>query len=235
MEEYRVIQNFNNYEISNKGNVRNKNTGKLLKQHVYGNGGYKMVSLTQDKVKLTKWIHRLVGETFISNPDNKPCIDHKDNNRTNNHIDNLRWATKRENVINSKISSKNSSGYKGVSYDKKNNKWKARININGVNTFLGYYVEKNDAIEARKLKANMTLGEYINKCEKEEIIENENREDKRSKNNKNTSGCVGVSFNKINNKWRARINIDGKNVHLGFFENKIDAIEARKTKDKSNV
>jgi hypothetical protein len=69
MEEYRVIENFNNYEISNRGNVRNTKAGKLLKQHIYGNGGYKMVSITQDKKQYTKWIHRLVGETFIPNPD----------------------------------------------------------------------------------------------------------------------------------------------------------------------
>ena len=48
------------------------------------------------------YVHRLVAETFIPNPDNKPCIDHIDRNPLNNDVSNLRWATVKENSLNQK-------------------------------------------------------------------------------------------------------------------------------------
>jgi hypothetical protein len=51
-------------------------------------------------------IHRLVALTFIPNPENKPYVDHIDGGRRNNHIDNLRWATPKENSNNEKTKEK---------------------------------------------------------------------------------------------------------------------------------
>ena len=79
-------------------------------------------------------IHRLVCRTFINNPDNKECVDHKNNDKTNNHISNLRFATSKENNQNSSIRLDNTSKVKGVNFDKKAKKWRAQIKIDGINT-----------------------------------------------------------------------------------------------------
>ena len=76
MEEYKLIKNFENYSVSNIGNVKNNNTNKILKQ--CNNNGYKKVYLNGKYLS----VHRLVAETFILNPENKPCVDHKNNIKT---------------------------------------------------------------------------------------------------------------------------------------------------------
>ena len=166
MEEiYRIIVGYENYEVSNFGNVKNIKTKRILK-HGFGSCGYKKVDLSIDGSPITLRIHKLVAQTFLENPENKKCIDHIDNNKSNNNVLNLRYATHSENGQNSSLSSKNTSGTKGVSYENKNNKWRARIMIDGINVHLGYFENKEDAIAARILKANQAFGIYVNSCEK---------------------------------------------------------------------
>ena len=83
------------YEVSNLGNVRSLNynhTGKmqLLKQ-VPNKKGYLRVTLSPPKIN--KQVHRLVAEAFLSNPDNLPCINHKDCNPANNNVNNIEYCT----------------------------------------------------------------------------------------------------------------------------------------------
>lgn len=84
------------YEVSNKGNVRSlprKTTkGGILKPSL--RGGYPFVTLGKKSVH----IHRLVAENFLSNPENKLTVNHKDSNKINNNLDNLEWATYSENA-----------------------------------------------------------------------------------------------------------------------------------------
>lgn len=86
------------YEVSNTGNVKslgNKvwKNARILKPQVRGKSGYLFVRLSKDGQAKGINIHRLVAETFIPNPLNLPIVNHKDENRTNNHVDNLEWCT----------------------------------------------------------------------------------------------------------------------------------------------
>ena len=68
--------------------------------------------------------------------------------------------------MNTKISIKNTSGTKGVDFDKFSNKWRAAITLNGKYYNLGRFENKEDAIKARVKKANELFGEFVNECEK---------------------------------------------------------------------
>ena len=96
VEEYKVIADYENYEVSSFGNVRNKNTGRILKS--YNKGGYAVVGLSKTTVKLFQ-VHRLVCQAFILNPENKPQVNHIDKNGLNNMVTNLEWNTVQENNI----------------------------------------------------------------------------------------------------------------------------------------
>lgn len=102
MSVVKVIPHSNgNYFVSDNGDVytrprRGQNGGKL-KQRL-NNNGYSYVELRINKKKKKGLIHRLVAMAFLDNPDNKPCVNHKDGNKQNNSIENLEWCTYSENM-----------------------------------------------------------------------------------------------------------------------------------------
>jgi hypothetical protein len=61
--------------------------------------GYFIISLCKNNISKTNRIHQLVAQHFIPNPDNKPCVNHKDGNKQNNNVSNLEWCTHKENMI----------------------------------------------------------------------------------------------------------------------------------------
>ena len=91
------------YEVSNLGRVKSLNYRKTGKEKILKNiecRGYLAVCLTKNgKQKLFK-VHRLVAETFIPNPESKPCIDHINTIKNDNRVKNLRWVTHKENNNN---------------------------------------------------------------------------------------------------------------------------------------
>lgn len=98
MEEiWKTITDLPNHEISNKGRLRNKHTGRVLKTHV-GTGGYENITITYNSEQHFKTIHRLVALAFIPNPDNKLEVNHIDENKLNNTVTNLEWVTRKENI-----------------------------------------------------------------------------------------------------------------------------------------
>ena len=98
-EIWKICSDFDIYEVSNLGQVRNKNTGRILKQSI--KCGYMRLSLqnkqNKQNGKSNVYIHRLVAKEFIENPENKPQVNHIDKNRSNNVITNLEWTTSTEN------------------------------------------------------------------------------------------------------------------------------------------
>ena len=165
VEVWKDIDGYDNYAVSSFGNVKNTKTGKVLKARDNG-CGYLKCNLFKDAIRKSHRIHRLVANAFIENPNNKECVDHKNNDKTNNHISNLRFATNKENQHNRKLSSNNTSNVKGVCFDKTAEKWKAQIQINGIKIHIGYFTNLDDAKSARINRANEAFGEYTNACEK---------------------------------------------------------------------
>lgn len=123
METWKDIPGYEGlYQISNLGNVKslyriaNNNHiihEKILKPQKNYNG-YLIVNLYKNNRMKAKLIHRLVGKTFIDNPNNYNYINHIDKNKSNNNANNLEWCTQSYNVIYSK-------GRKINQYDKNNN------------------------------------------------------------------------------------------------------------------
>jgi hypothetical protein len=93
MEEWR--QAIGNYQVSNLGNVMSPH-GRVLRP--YCNKGYMTLAIRIGKSRSMVQVHRLVAMAFIPNPENKPNINHKDNNPGNNTVQNLEWCTQKENV-----------------------------------------------------------------------------------------------------------------------------------------
>lgn len=95
-EQWRAVEGYPGYEVSNLGRVR-KN-GKLTPLHRTGKG-YLRTTLQKDGKQKQDYIHRIVAKNFIPNPDNKPTVNHIDGNKNNNQVSNLEWATYLENNL----------------------------------------------------------------------------------------------------------------------------------------
>jgi hypothetical protein len=164
-EQYKIINGNENYSISNLGNVRSNKNNIIMKQWI-NNKGYFSIGLQINKRRESYKVHRLVALAFIIPIEGKSIVDHIDNNRLNNNVNNLRWASNEENGQNTGVRTDNTSGYKGVSFDKNANKWKVQISIDGIQINLGRFVKKEDAIACRVKKANEAFGIFTNACEK---------------------------------------------------------------------
>ena len=162
-EEWRSIDGYINYQVSNIGRVRNANTGRMLKQSL-NNNGYYYGGLTKEAKQQQHLVHRLVANEFLEKPDNnyKYDIDHIDRDRTNNKMCNIRLATRSENMMNQTKSNtrQTSSQYKGVY--KAGNNWRAAVRCQGKKYDLGYFNSEERAARAYNEKAIELGGEYAN-------------------------------------------------------------------------
>ena len=116
------IKDYPNYLIFRNGAVLSRGFDKhhpprFLKHNVNKQNGYMYVNLYYSHKKARPvYIHRLLATHFIANTENKRYIDHKDRNRQNNSLSNLRWATATENANNKGLRKDNKTGYKGITY-----------------------------------------------------------------------------------------------------------------------
>lgn len=108
-EKWKVITGNEKYEVSDKGNIRNKNNLYIMKSSI-SEDGYHVIHLSRGNN--SQLIHVLVAKEFVDNPENKPSVDHIDRNKGNNHASNLRWATSKEQCKNRTYTGK------GVSFQK---------------------------------------------------------------------------------------------------------------------
>lgn len=105
MKIWKDIKGYENlYQVSNTGKIKSlerygnsKSNGKFLikekiRKTTTTTAGYEYVVLANNGKNKTVLVHRLVAETFIPNPENKKCVNHKDENKLNNCVENLEWC-----------------------------------------------------------------------------------------------------------------------------------------------
>lgn len=92
-----IKETVRNYSVDTEGNIFNKSGKK--KATFINNHGYEVVFLWENNKAKSHSVHRLVAEAFLPNPENKPCVNHKDGNKANNILDNLEWCTYSENTL----------------------------------------------------------------------------------------------------------------------------------------
>lgn len=95
--KWKIIKGYENYAVSNTGEIKSLKSDRLLKGSK-NNSGYKYINLVKNKIKKTHSIHSLVMKYFGEKRKPNSIIDHKDGNKTNNHIDNLQWISIKNNT-----------------------------------------------------------------------------------------------------------------------------------------
>jgi hypothetical protein len=115
MEQWKDIKGYEGaYQISNLGRIKSLDRicvemPRGCKRHIKGklmsptdNGkGYMIISLKKHGTRKSKYIHRLVAEAFIPNPNSYTIVNHIDYNKKNNNVNNLEWCTQKDNIQHS--------------------------------------------------------------------------------------------------------------------------------------
>lgn len=120
-EEWRDIKGYENvYQVSNLGKVRSLHYGRtrILAQSE-NIDGYLVVNLCINMNKRSFRVHRLVASAFIANPQNKPQVNHIDENKKNNQIKNLEWTTEKENSTYGTRTKRAADSRRGMKYSRK--------------------------------------------------------------------------------------------------------------------
>ena len=145
------------YQINKNGEIKSKRKNIIMKPTI-NDKGYLNISLRKDKQKKQYYIHRLLAIQFIDNPNEYKIVDHIDNNKLNNDLENLRWISHSGNCRN-RIPH-GSSKYLGVYWYKKSKKWMAQITIDGKRKYLGLFTNEEEASECYQKVYNEIMNKY---------------------------------------------------------------------------
>ena len=149
-EKWKTLPNFDNYLISNLGRVWSIRNEIVMKPFIQNSGYYSLNLVDNDAKSVRFLLHRLVALVWVSNPNNKPLVNHIDGDKLNNKSSNLEWVTNSENINHVRQTGlnpyneptkgkklqgakKSISNYHGVSYDKTRQKWLGLLRLNGKN------------------------------------------------------------------------------------------------------
>ena len=140
----RRIPGYTKYGISKEGRLYDLDTVEEIQPLLTQKYPTVNVRDADRGCKKAVFLHRLVALAWVGNEDfvTKPIVNHIDGNKLNNNIDNLRWATHQENNRNSQLSTRNTSGVKGVTFNKRDKKWFVQLRVNSKCHSFGYYDDK---------------------------------------------------------------------------------------------
>ena len=167
IEEWKDIKGYEGkYQISSFGNVRSlydvnqyKNTKRIKILKLGQRNGYSVINLCKNGKRKSFQIHRLVAEAFIPNEKNDEIVNHIDEDKKNNNVNNLEWCTQLKNVkhslhqrINKSVNRVGSTGEKYICKRTRGNKSYFELNVymNGKKHYLGKFYNIQDAIKVRE-------------------------------------------------------------------------------------
>lgn len=204
MEVWKTIKGYEDYQVSDLGNVKSLKFKKEINiKPRISVSGYFIVGLHSNGKLKTKTVHQLVAIAFLNHT---PCgmklvVNHINFNKLDNRVENLEIVSVRENSNRKHI--KSSSQYLGVAWNKEKKKWSSQIVINGINKYLGCF---ENEIEAHEYYQNALKSHLNNK----EIVVKKFKP-------------KGYYYDKKNKKWIACVTINKKQKNLGYFKTELEA------------
>lgn len=225
VEQWKDVEGYEGYyQISTFGRIKimerirshgRKGKEKILKLYFNPYHKYYECKLRKNGNQKNCRVNRLVAQGFVLNPLNKPEVNHRDLDKTNNCVWNLEWSTRRENETHYYLTQQGSSRYTGVSWNKKRNKWAASISFNKKTVFLGYYdLEIEAANIYQKAVNDIERGVFIPPAP---VF---------------SSAYKGVYWDNVNKKWMAKIRHNKIDYNLGRYTSEQDAAQACQNKLK---
>lgn len=139
---WKEIENHAGFYASSTGLIMRPN--KKITPGYKNTTGYYYISINKQMLRVS----RLIAQTFLENPDDKPFVDHISRNRQDNSVENLRWVTASENSRNMSSHAEGSSPYIGVAWHKASAKWQVQIFVDGKNRHIGLFTDETAAAVA---------------------------------------------------------------------------------------
>jgi hypothetical protein len=186
--------------------------------HLRSDGKHVVAEICGKKVAL----HRFITKDYVSRD-----IDHIDGDGFNNCKSNLRGATRSQNNANQRKSDRPlTSRFKGVSYDKRRNRWIATIRVNYKNTHIGSFTDEIDAAMAYDAYARRYFREFA-RLNFPDVSLSEEEIEQRKVTRNSSSKYKGVFWSKSIRRWAVYVLYNGKRMYLGSYDTELKAAIAR--------